>query len=33
MKKIIIQINNNMQILWNRKVKFVSVSQLLELAL
>ena len=27
MKKIIIQVNNNLQVLWNSKVKFVSVSQ------
>ena len=29
MKKIIIQIYNNLQVLWNSKVKFVSLSQLL----
>ena len=29
MTTIIIQINNNLQVLWNSKVKFVSVSQLL----
>ena len=29
MKKIIIQIYNNLQILWSSKVKFVSYSQLL----
>ena len=28
-KKIIIQIYNNLQVLWSSKVKFVSVSQLL----
>ena len=28
-KIIIIQINNNLQVVWNSKVKFVSVSQLL----
>ena len=29
MKKIIIQIYNNLQVLWSSKVKFVSLSQLL----
>ena len=29
MKKIIIQINHNLQILWSSKLKFVSLSQLL----
>ena len=29
MKKIIIQICNNLQVLWSSKVKFVSLSQLL----
>ena len=29
MKKIIIQIYNNFQVLWSSKVKFVSLSQLL----
>ena len=28
-KKIITQIYNNLQVLWSRKVKFVSLSQLL----
>ena len=28
-KKIIIQISNNLQVLWSSKVKFVSLSQLL----
>ena len=32
MKKIIIQINNKMPVLWDCKVKFVLVSQLLGLA-
>ena len=29
MKKIIIQMYNNLQVLWSSKVKFVSLSQLL----
>ena len=29
MKKILIQIYNNLQVLWSSKVKFVSLSQLL----
>ena len=33
MKKIIIQIYNNLQVLWSSKVKFVSLSQLLGWAL
>ena len=30
MKKVIIQIYNNLQVLWSSKVKFVLLSQLLE---
>ena len=33
MKKIIIQTYNNLQVPWSSKVKFVSLSQLLECAL
>ena len=33
MKKIIIQIYNNLQVLWSSKVEFVSLSHLLEFPL